>query len=145
MSIVLHAFPTDDPAFRERVAGRLAEAEDEDGLLERIGHLLIELRAEYPLVRIRLQNDLAALPGTRVVYAYRDGHAIPLRGDGPGAMRRLRPLEASVVGAAETLARSVELWIAASQVAARATAVLDRVGEQQRARRTFGVKPAEAR
>jgi hypothetical protein len=76
--VEVHAFPHDDADFRARVeAGLVGVAEgDRASLVEAIRRLVPELRPDYPLVRVRIQDRLAALHDQVVVYAYRDGAAV---------------------------------------------------------------------
>jgi hypothetical protein len=79
--VEVHAFPHDDAVFRARVEAGLVDVAEGDrpSLVEAIRRLVDELRPEYPSVRIRIQDRLAALHDQVVVYAYRDGAAV-----GPG-------------------------------------------------------------
>ncbi|HET7027497.1 MAG TPA: hypothetical protein VFI28_07385 [Candidatus Limnocylindrales bacterium] len=79
--VEVHAFPHDDADFRSRVEAGLVDVTERDraSLVEAVRRLVGELRPQYPLVRIRIQDRLAALDDQVIVYAYRDGTAV-----GPG-------------------------------------------------------------
>ncbi len=104
-------FPHSDCRFAERVAEIVERLEDHaDDARHVAGGLRDELMAEYPLLRIRLQEPLAAHgPGPVVVYVYRDGHPLDRPVDGPGTMRVRDPREALFLRAAASVARSEEL------------------------------------
>ncbi len=104
-------YPHSDDHFAERVAGIVERLEDHaDDARHVAAGLRDELMAEYPLLRVRLQDPLAAHgPGPVVVYVYRDGHPLDRQAAGPGAMRALDRREALFLVAAATVARSEQL------------------------------------
>jgi hypothetical protein len=114
MGVSIHCFPASDPIFVRLVDELLPGLTTDDEPADVIGaRLLAGLRPNYPFVRVSVQAALASHAGTRFLYVYRDGHALELPPDGPGATRYLSPL-------AQALSRSASLVVLAEAACAEA-------------------------
>jgi hypothetical protein len=79
--VSLRVFPRDDAEWEGAVGRLLAGVEaDDDDLVARVARdAEEELRARWPQARVRPQHPLASIQTDRVVYAFRDGWAVPPR------------------------------------------------------------------
>lgn len=74
LAILVMTFPSDDLVFAERVREALREAEHSDDAQEILEH---RLRLVHPEVAIRQRAEAAGFGPSRVLYAFRDGSALP--------------------------------------------------------------------
>ena len=121
MTLRTRCYPRDDPVFAARVE-QLAVGIDKDGdrhsLAFAVAAVVAQLRGDYPLCRLVVQDGLATLGGEIVLYAYRDGHALSVGHDGPGATRHRRRTEIALRRSADLLVSSEALLVMAVEVAA---------------------------
>lgn len=137
MALIVRCFPSDDGAFHGEVERRLATlppGQLATDLLDAIRTCLGDLREMYPRLRVRVADPLASAEDDQlIVYVYREGSAIPLPRDGPGARRAESVLATRVLEAADTVARAADLGAASEAAVAGARAATARRPAQRRA------------
>ncbi len=88
MQVVVRCYPKEDRAFALRVTSRVRRVPvgNARALADALTMILPGLRAAYPSLRIVVQEPIANDgTGRVVVYAYRDGHALRVPRQAPGA------------------------------------------------------------
>lgn len=76
MPVEIRCFPSDDASFRAAVARALmglTEVRSEADLMQSARRLLAPLRADYPVLAIRVPASLARVDNRLVLYVFRDG------------------------------------------------------------------------
>jgi hypothetical protein len=135
--LIVRCFPSDDDGFHRDVNSRLATlpaGNARTDLLEAIRTCLSDLRETYPRLRVRVADPLASTEDDQlIVYVYREGSAIPLPRDGPGARRAESPLAQRILEAADSVARSADLAGKSKASGVDAAAARSRRAAQRRA------------
>lgn len=96
--VLIRCFPHDDRAFAALVSSVVGcqDGRDRSSIGAGLVAAVARLRLQYPLCRLVLQDELATI-GDVVIYAYRDGNALRIEREGPGAMRATEPREVRAI------------------------------------------------
>ncbi len=124
MPVTVRTFPSNDEAFRGEVARRVGALPGGPArsVVEALRTCLDDLADAYPMLRVRVADRLALVGRDEIiVYVYRDGTALPVEPEGPGAMRRTSELRVQLLAASALVARNTRARRRALELSVRAT------------------------